>query len=54
MVKDLRPSKHYFLSDIIQTKVMKDTPSSFYNINMNLSKEMKEYRGMKMIFVIYS
>jgi hypothetical protein len=32
---------------------MKDTPSSLYNINMNISSKMKEYRGMKIIFVIY-
>jgi hypothetical protein len=37
----------------LQRKVMKDTPSSFYNINMNISNKMKEYRGMKIIFVIY-
>jgi hypothetical protein len=54
MGNDLHPSKHYFLSDImLQTKVMKDTPSSFYNINMNISNKMKEYRGIKIIFVIY-
>jgi hypothetical protein len=37
----------------LHRKVMKDTPSSFYNINMNISNKMKEYRGLKIIFVIY-
>jgi hypothetical protein len=31
---------------------MKDTPLSFYNINMNINKRVKEYRGMKIIFIM--
>jgi hypothetical protein len=45
MVKDLRPSKHYFL--LVQTKVMKDIPSSSYyvnlNMNINKNKSMEEH-----------
>jgi hypothetical protein len=37
----------------LQTKVMKDTPSSFYHINVNINKRVKEYRGMEIIIVIY-
>jgi hypothetical protein len=37
----------------LQTKDMKDIPSSFYNININISKKMKEHRGMEIILAIY-
>jgi hypothetical protein len=32
---------------------MNDTPSSFYHINVNINKRVKEYRGMEIIIVIY-
>jgi hypothetical protein len=32
---------------------MKDTPSSFYHINVNINKKVEEYRGMKIIIIIY-
>jgi hypothetical protein len=31
----------------LQTKVMKDTPSSFYHMNMNINKKVKEYIGIQ-------
>jgi hypothetical protein len=36
----------------LQTNVMKDTPSSFYHINMNINKKMMEYGWMKIVIVI--
>jgi hypothetical protein len=34
MVKDLRPSKHYLPYNDLQTKVMKDIPSSFQYVRI--------------------
>jgi hypothetical protein len=33
----------------LQTKVLKDKPSSFYDIKMNINRRVKEHRGMKII-----
>jgi hypothetical protein len=56
-VNGQRPSSFEALHPLgyndLQTKVMKDTPSSFYHINMNINKRVKEHRGMKILIVVY-
>ena len=37
----------------LQTKVMKDIPSSFQHINMNANKKVKEHKGIKVIIIMY-
>jgi hypothetical protein len=32
---------------------MKNTPSSFYHINVNVNRKVKEYRRMKIIVIMY-
>jgi hypothetical protein len=53
IVNGQRPSSFEALLPLgnndLQTKVMKDTPSSFYHVNMNINKRVKEHRGMKII-----
>jgi hypothetical protein len=34
-------------------KVMKDIPSSFQHINVNVNKKMKEYKRIKIIIIMY-
>jgi hypothetical protein len=34
-------------------KVMKDTPSSFEHINVNVNKKANEYKEIKIIIVMY-
>jgi hypothetical protein len=50
IVNGKRPSSFKALFPLryndLQTKVMKDTPSSFYHINVNKNKRVKEHRGM--------
>jgi hypothetical protein len=55
MVKGLRPSKHYFLSDIMifRRRVMKGIPSSFQHMNVNINKKVKKHKGIKIIITIY-
>jgi hypothetical protein len=37
----------------LQTKVVKDIPSSFQLINVIVNKEVKEYKRIKIIIIIY-
>jgi hypothetical protein len=32
---------------------MTDIPSSFQHINMNVNKKVKEYKGIKVIIIMY-
>jgi hypothetical protein len=51
IVNGQRPSSFKALLPLrnndLQTKVVKDTPSSFYHVNVNINKRVKEHRGMK-------
>jgi hypothetical protein len=49
MVKDLRPSKHYFLLDImvLRRRSWRTYPHHFYHISINVNRQMKEYTSIQ-------
>jgi hypothetical protein len=57
LLMDKRPSSFEALIPLryndLQTKVKKDIPSSFQHINVIVNKEVKEYKRIKIIIIIY-
>jgi hypothetical protein len=57
IVNGQRPSSFEALFPLeyndIQTKDMKDIPSSFQHINANVNKKVKKHKGIKIIIIMH-